>query len=77
MRGYMHIILGDYNGGLRKQNTFVEFSKTYIDSINAYHVRETQMDLTFRKCIHSINFYDSVIVFERKRDDDIPVHSIR
>jgi hypothetical protein len=60
-----------YEGGYKKADTFIEYSKNFIDYLNAYHIRP-QMDLKFRKSTHSIHYYDSIIVLERKKDLEPP-----
>lgn len=68
----------EYKGGLKKPNTFIEYSKNFIDLINAYHIREVYPrynDLTFRKATNSIHYYDSVIVIQKRVDHIVPVYS--
>ena len=63
-----------FGGGYLQRNpmTFVEYSKNFIDYINAYHVRNQNMSLDFRKNTHCISFYDSVVVLDKKYDDEVP-----
>jgi hypothetical protein len=55
----------EYEGGLGKPSTFIEFSKRLIDELNAEHTRQTLAPTDFTKSTLSMHFYDSVIVFER------------
>lgn len=61
----------EFGGALNKENTFVEYSKRFVDDINAYHVREGR-DLNFRKTTASIHYYDSILVLEKCLDHEVP-----
>ena len=52
-------------GGLEKPTSFIEKSKTLIDSLNADHSRGALPPSDFTKSTLSMHFYDSVIVFEK------------
>lgn len=57
-----------YGGGYRKRDTFIEYSKTFIDYINAWHNRTQQLTVSnFTKTVHSLHYYDSVLVIEKRR----------
>lgn len=67
-----------HQGGLRVPNTFMEYSKNFIDQINAYHVANiTDPNLAFRKSTHSVHFYDSIVVLEKRKDLVPPTHTQR
>jgi hypothetical protein len=51
-----------FGGGLQEENTFIEFSKSLIDALNARHF-EASPD--FANVTNSISFYDSIVVFEK------------
>lgn len=57
----------EYEGGLGKQDTFIEFAKTKIDEINAVHSRNALEITDFTRSTDAICFYDSVIVFEKRK----------
>jgi hypothetical protein len=72
----------EYGGGLNKSTTFIEYSKSFIDMINFYHIRDnlsnkTQLYESFRKHTNSIHYYDSIIVLEKNIDLEVPRHSVR
>jgi len=52
-----------HEGGIKKENSFVEFSKNKIDEINGYHNKIINF---YTKNLKSISFYDSMIFFEKK-----------
>jgi hypothetical protein len=64
----------EYGGGYLKSNppTFIEYSKNFIDYINAYHARNQSLSLDFRKNTHCISFYDSVVVLDKRFDSNTP-----
>lgn len=58
---------GDYGGGYRRDGTFIELSKGLIDEINAWHSRSPRLTVTdFTRSAHSLHFYDSVLVIEKR-----------
>lgn len=57
-----------YGGGYRRMGTFIEYSKKFIDKLNAYHSREPLLKVSsFTKSVHSLHFYDSMLVIEKKK----------
>lgn len=58
-----------YGGGYQHQDSFIEYAKLLIDQLNAYHSEEkTKFDVNdFTQSTYSMCFYDSIIVFEKKR----------
>jgi len=63
-----------WGGGYRKNSTFIEYSKQFIDYINAYHSKTRRLSVTeFTKSVHSLHFYDSILVIE-KRPIEKPFH---
>lgn len=57
----------NYEGGLRRQGSFIELSKALIDELNADHSRGALAPTDFTRSTLSMHFYDSVAVFERGR----------
>ena len=58
----------DYGGGYKRKGTFNEFSKNIIDSLNAWHSRQSFFKPdNYTKSVHSIHFYDSVTVIEKRQ----------
>jgi len=56
-----------YGGGYHRKGTFVEYSKVFIDLLNAYHSTEKRHQVNdFTKTVNSIHFYDSIIVIEKQ-----------
>ncbi|HTA64282.1 MAG TPA: class I SAM-dependent methyltransferase [Xanthomonadaceae bacterium] len=63
-----------WGGGYRRRNTFIEYSKRFIDRIHAWHshARALKVD-DFTRAAHSLHFYDSILVIE-KRPVGEPMH---
>jgi cephalosporin hydroxylase len=56
----------DYGGGFGKEDTFIEYAKKKIDEL---HLTQRGPDIEiskFAKTTNNINFYDSIVVFEKK-----------
>jgi cephalosporin hydroxylase len=59
-----------YNGGYRKPNTFIEYSKNFIDYLNAWHFNELNKHKSaqnFKHSAHSLHYYDSMLVIEKRK----------
>jgi len=56
-----------WDGGYKKRGTFIEYSKNFIDYINAWHSRTKKLRITeFTKSVDSLHYYDNVLVIEKK-----------
>ena len=55
----------EYEGGTDKNDTFINISKGFINSLNADHSRGAIVPDFITRHTFGISFYDSVIVFER------------
>ena len=55
----------EFDGGLKRDGTFIERCKDMIDSLNARHIREEIISTHFAKSTYSMSFYDSIAVFEK------------
>jgi len=58
----------EWGGGYKKRGTFIEYSKGFIDYINAWHsVRSRSLNVTeFTKSVHSCHYYSGVLVIEKR-----------
>lgn len=59
----------EFHGGLKKPNTFIEYSKNLVDSLYEGHVPDKGKILIneITKHIVGIAFYDSIVVFEKAK----------
>lgn len=64
----------NYGGGLRREGTFIEFTKNLIDEINAFHTRGALAPTYNTNNICGLHFYDSVVVAEKKRQAFVPFY---
>jgi limonene-1,2-epoxide hydrolase len=58
----------DWGGAYQKKGTFMEYSKQFIDEINAWHSHEpNKFQVTdFTKTVQSLHYYDSILVVEKR-----------
>jgi hypothetical protein len=57
-----------YEGGYKRKNSFIEFCKGLIDELNAWHSQQKKLKVsTFSRSTHSMHFYDSIVVFEKRK----------
>ncbi|MBD3646927.1 MAG: class I SAM-dependent methyltransferase [Pseudomonadales bacterium] len=64
-----------WGGGYRKKGTFIEYSKDFIDKLNAWHSSEPhrlEVD-EFTRSTDSLHYYDGILVIE-KRPRSEPFH---
>jgi hypothetical protein len=65
----------EYGGGYKMRGTFIEYSKNFIDYLNAFHSTQKSLSVNdFTKSVNSITYYDSVIVIEKRRKE-VPPHA--
>ncbi|MDP4099352.1 class I SAM-dependent methyltransferase [Paenibacillus sp. P96] len=63
----------EYGGGYRSPNSFIEYSKSLIDKLNAWHSRTPELAVDrFTETTWSLTYYDSILVIE-KRPQDKPI----
>lgn len=55
-----------YGGGYKKPGTFIEYSKNFIDALNARYSLSTDLKIdSLTSSIRSVHYYDSMIVLEK------------
>jgi hypothetical protein len=57
-----------WGGGYKKRGTYLEYSKNFIDYLNAWHsTNARRLNVTdFTRSVHSLHYYDSVLVIEKR-----------
>jgi hypothetical protein len=66
-----------YGGGHKRRGSFIEYSKNFIDSLNAFHSQQKSLQVTgFTKSVDSVHYYDSIIVIEKRRREK-PTHEMK
>jgi hypothetical protein len=65
----------EWGGGYKKPGTFIEYSKSFIDHINAWHsLQPRRLKVSeMTRSAHSLHYYDSILVIE-KRPMEKPYH---
>lgn len=56
-----------WGGGYKRRGTFIEYSKAFIDYVNAWHSRTRRLKVSsFTESVHSLHYYDSILVIEKR-----------
>jgi cephalosporin hydroxylase len=56
-----------WGGGYKNPDTFIEYSKNFIDQLNAYIPDNPDLPVTeFTRHVDSVHYYDSILVIEKK-----------
>lgn len=65
-----------WGGGLRRSGTFIEYSKQLVDALNGFHISSAAgVPVAITQSAHSLHYYDSVLVVEKQRRENLPVDS--
>jgi hypothetical protein len=57
-----------FGGGYKRKGTFIEYSKNFIDYLNAYHSKQRALKVNdFTQTVDSVHYYDSIIVIEKTK----------
>ena len=57
-----------FGGGYKRRGSFIEYSKNFIDMLNAFHSEQSKYKINnFTKSVNSIHYYDSVLVIEKRK----------
>ena len=61
----------EYGGGFKRNGSFIELSKTWIDTVNAHYSRGAEKPNDFTEHVKGISYYDSVVVIEKQEKRDV------
>jgi hypothetical protein len=57
-----------YGGGFKRMGTFIEYSKTFVDYLNAHHSEQKAFKVNeFTNAVESVHYYDSMLFIEKKK----------
>lgn len=57
----------EFGGGYRRRSSYIEYSKQFIDWINAWHSRSRKLAVSdFTRSVHGLHYYDSLLVMEKR-----------
>jgi len=66
----------EQGGGFKRRGTFIEYSKNFIDYLNAFHSEQKLLKVNnFTTSVNSIHYYDSILVIEKSKREK-PVREI-
>ena len=56
-----------FGGGYKRRGTFIEYSKNFIDYLNAWHSKQPRKLAVsdFTRSVTSLHYYDSIVVIEK------------
>lgn len=58
----------EYGGGYRCQDSYIEYSKNFIDYIHAWFSCDPQLqENRYSRSMHSLHYYDSILVIEKRK----------
>jgi spermidine synthase len=58
----------EFGGGLKKQGSFIEFTKNLIDHLHGWHIRNNSLEPQKHACnIGSLHYYDSIFIIEKEK----------
>lgn len=56
-----------YGGGYKKSSSFIEYSKSFIDYLNAWYAKDKRLVVNdFTRSTYALHYYDSILVIEKK-----------
>ncbi|TWI80343.1 methyltransferase family protein [Lacibacter cauensis] len=56
-----------YGGGYNRRGTYIEYSKKFIDWLNAWHSEQNGLQVNeFTQTVNAIHYYDSMIIIEKR-----------
>jgi 23S rRNA U2552 (ribose-2'-O)-methylase RlmE/FtsJ len=59
-----------HGGGYRRRGSFIQYSKNFIDLLNAYHSEQRSLRVNkFTQSVDSIHYFDSMIVIEKRKKE--------
>jgi len=68
--------LPEYGGGVKRPGSYIEYSKNWIDDINAWYSKEKRLPVNERtKSMKSVHFYNGIVVVEKGKTTQ-PVHTM-
>jgi hypothetical protein len=58
----------DYYGGYKKKDTFIEYSKNFVDALHGWHFKKNgQLFINnITKQVRGLHFYDSMVIIEKE-----------
>lgn len=58
----------EYGSGYRKNHTFIEYSKNFVDYLHAWLSKDSALEVNeYTKSMHSVHYYPGMVVVEKKK----------
>ncbi|MDO8896271.1 MAG: class I SAM-dependent methyltransferase [Bacteroidales bacterium] len=58
----------NYGGGYKNPTSFIEYSKNFIDYLNAWHSHDKELMINeFTRTAYSLHYYDSILIIEKRK----------
>jgi hypothetical protein len=55
-----------YGGGYKRRGTFIEYSKNFVDKLNAHYSEQTSLKVdSFTKSVRGVHYYNGLLVIEK------------
>ncbi len=58
---------GRFGGGYKNPTSYIEYTKNFIDYINAWYTPEINENNPYTNSMHSLHYYDSMLVIEKRK----------
>ncbi|MCH5268582.1 MAG: class I SAM-dependent methyltransferase [Lachnospiraceae bacterium] len=60
--------IDEYGGQYKKPDTYIEYSKNFIDYLHAWHsLQEALQPNQYTRTMHSLHYYDSMLIIEKEK----------
>lgn len=60
-----------YGGGYKRSGTFIEYSKSFIDYLHAWHSKQNTLRVNdFTRSVFSLHYYDSIVAIEKRKMEE-------
>lgn len=57
----------EYGGGYKKKDSFIEYSKGFVDSVNSQFFEDKDINTAISDYIKACHYYDSMVVIEKEK----------
>lgn len=57
----------NFGGGYKEPTSYIEYTKNFVDYINAWYNPNINEDNIFTHTMHSLHYYDSMLVIEKRK----------
>ncbi len=58
---------GNFGGGYKRPSSYIEYTKDFIDYLNAWYNPNLDEDNIYTRTMQSLHYYDSMLIIEKRR----------